>query len=692
MADFDGALASKSAIPDGWTQERKNGRAVWRCPKRHRAVLGGWCRCSVTYPRHRITTDHKHRFVQITEAIDPVPARPARSIPDEVLRHLSILAARLNISARAATSEPMTEFITAVIATTLAYVDAHPDHAHEPSQIFRPVSDKTLTGDLLSAADQAVLEKISRLRSAPITIQMDAGTILRHHFLNYVVSCPGFKPFLVHSEFHDTFSQVDYSVITTRVIEDLLEKGVTIAGVVADNLFCQQAGLRLMTASSQDPRIKGLIILPCVNHILNLVLRNSIDELEEFAAHIRTIQVFQGIMRKNAVIRQYGKVCPTFPETRWMYVCGLLNWILAESDELMPFILQCIEDRNEIGELLRETEFCEGIPAWVQPLQQSLHILEELSLQFESRKASLWMVVPLLEVGKIKLLANRVKGISQFDWIRDLVIDLARRLIARFRTTFNAPAATAAYFLSNEGRMKCRESPGISGLPYAFPEKETFLNSYISAHAALELAPNEYWRPAGDVGIERTLSDEDLLRPVSFMESSSLEPVDEESDVPRELAVSDEEEIDPLISGPATSRTQYRRELARLLEKDAFDLVDERIFQNCYLTTENFLNELAEKLELLGTVDVKVKLFNWISGHEVSWYTHIGDPPEIMWAIAATDERWTTFATLAQRVVGITPSEAEVERVISIQRDLVGTHGTRFSQDVFRSRTQLRQG
>jgi hypothetical protein len=279
MDDSEDEQSPKAAIPDGWTKEHRKGRAVWRFPQRHRAITGGWCRCSITYPRHRITNDHKHRFVPADDPIDPVVARPSVSIPNQVLRQLSILAAQLNISARAATSEAMTEFITAVIAITMKYVDAHPDHAHETSQIFTPVSDKTLTREMLCAAEQSVMERIQSLRSSPVTVQMDAGTILHHHFLNYVVSCPNLRPFLIHAEFHDVLTQVDYSTITTRVIEDLLEKGVVVAGVVADNLFCQQAGLRVMTESAQDPRIKGLVILPCVNHIFNLVLRNSIDQM-----------------------------------------------------------------------------------------------------------------------------------------------------------------------------------------------------------------------------------------------------------------------------------------------------------------------------------------------------------------------------------------------------------------------------
>jgi hypothetical protein len=89
-----------------------------------------------------------------------VVARLAVSIPGEILRHLSILAAQLDISAQAATSEAMNEFMTGVIATTMKYVDAHPDHIHQSSQIFRPVTNKTLTQNMLHAADELIIEEI----------------------------------------------------------------------------------------------------------------------------------------------------------------------------------------------------------------------------------------------------------------------------------------------------------------------------------------------------------------------------------------------------------------------------------------------------------------------------------------------------------------------------------------------------
>jgi hypothetical protein len=98
----------------------------------------------------------------------------------------------------------MTDFINAVIATTFRYAEDHPDHVRDTAQIFRPVSDKTLTDAMIDDASQMIAEKIRALGSFPVTIQMDAATILRLHFLNYVVSAPGFKPFLFHAQFNET--------------------------------------------------------------------------------------------------------------------------------------------------------------------------------------------------------------------------------------------------------------------------------------------------------------------------------------------------------------------------------------------------------------------------------------------------------------------------------------------------------
>jgi hypothetical protein len=206
----------------------------------------------------------------------------------------------------------MTELITALIAAALKCIEAHPGQAREAYQIFKPVTGTTLSQDMLCAADQAILGKIKRLHSSTVTIQMDAGTILRHQSLNYVVICPHLRSFLFHAEFRNIFAEGEYVVITTCVLEESLENGVVIAGVVADHLFYQQAGLRSRTESVQDARIKGLIVLACANHIFNLVLRNGIEGNEELATHLGSIKILQDPCENIQPFANMGKCTRIF--------------------------------------------------------------------------------------------------------------------------------------------------------------------------------------------------------------------------------------------------------------------------------------------------------------------------------------------------------------------------------------------
>jgi hypothetical protein len=66
------------------------------------------------------------------------------------------------------------------------------------------------------------------------------------------------------------------------------------------------------------------------------------------------------------------------------------------------------------------------------------------------------------------------------------------------------------------------------------------------------------------------------------------------------------------------------------------------------------------RLDGCGAVDLQPKFFDWISG-DLSWAIRMPDPPEIICAIAATDEQWTVFGQLAQRALGITRSEEVVK-------------------------------
>jgi hypothetical protein len=69
---------------------------------------------------------------------EPVP-RPPGPLQSELTLIVARLCGRLNISARAGTSDDMCDFIENVIKISTSFADRHPDFVRCPGQIFRRV-------------------------------------------------------------------------------------------------------------------------------------------------------------------------------------------------------------------------------------------------------------------------------------------------------------------------------------------------------------------------------------------------------------------------------------------------------------------------------------------------------------------------------------------------------------------------
>jgi hypothetical protein len=83
-------------------------------------------------------------------------------------------------------------------------------------------------------------------------------------------------------------------------------------------------------------------------------------------------------------------------------------------------------------ELFDGTDFREGhIPEWVDKLVSVIAVLETLSQKSESRKCTLWMIVPLVEAAKRDLLSKADS--KDLELIHELALNLAFRLTARLR-------------------------------------------------------------------------------------------------------------------------------------------------------------------------------------------------------------------------------------------------------------------
>jgi predicted metalloenzyme YecM len=63
--------------------------------------------------------------------------------------------------------------------------------------------------------------------------------------------------------------------------------------------------------------------------------------------------------------------------------------------------------------------------------------------------------------------------------------------------------------------------------------------------------------------------------------------------------------------------------------------------------------------------------------------------PDEMWETITTGDESRPFAELASRIVTFAISEAEVERTISVQRDILGNKANQTSERMLTARTQL---
>jgi hypothetical protein len=698
----------KRPIPPGWTQiweeERPGGkkRSKWQCPHRSIGLGNVKLRCTVSYRRSRIGTKHEHRMRPVFGSIPDESSDASMTSGNELRRKLAYLAGKLNISARAVASETMDQFVLFIVKRTLKFVEENPAGFHDPAEIFTGTSRANIAMDLIAGAKVLVDRALANLATCAVTLQMDAGTIHHHHFLDYVVSFPQQDPFLIRSEFRDSFDRFAYAEVTSDVISELSSHGVTVAAITADNLIAQQVGLRLMIEESPDPAVRRCVICLCANHTLNLVFQCELKSNLVLQDHLGSFREFQRIMRTGSAIRQYGKMCPTFPETRWFYISEVMHWVIREAkeSELIPFLMTCIAQKNDVGkalkgEALRGTEFRHGrIPEWIDKVHSVIAILETLSKKFESRQCGLWMVVPLIERAKSDLLERA--DAEEVEWIRDLAYSLALRLTARFRQTFNSEAAIAAYLLSSEGRIKF----SAPGRPLPQRGLGWFNHELLLPHTAEEVIENERTKDYCE-DLEIRIGDKELTKE-EMAELLVKEPegvgVSVDDNNPEEISIAEfatQEVQDPdhvpdygPIYREESAPGSYKEELEFLRQATRSNL-DRPVFKDLLVTASHFLCDFASRFEFADEMDVPDLLLRWLT-QRVPWDDFLEQSPEIMWGLVVA-EGWENFAELARRLVGIIPSESEVERTISIQRSIMGMKGTQFGQQVFTARTQIHQ-
>jgi hypothetical protein len=199
MDDFGDTPGSKAIILDSEAKEHKNDRAVLRCTEQQHARFG------IVLMLCDLSTASHHGQAQALIYSNQWSGRfPASSLAPQ-LTHALFLNSCCPIQHFCASSAlggcdrvHCCRFCDHIkICRNTSW--SHPWIVSD----FQARTRQTLTQDMLCAADQCNLEKITGLCSSPVTVQMDAGTIISHGF--WIVSCSCWTPLLFHAEFYAIF-------------------------------------------------------------------------------------------------------------------------------------------------------------------------------------------------------------------------------------------------------------------------------------------------------------------------------------------------------------------------------------------------------------------------------------------------------------------------------------------------------
>jgi hypothetical protein len=528
----------------------------------------------------------------------------------------------------------------------------------DASTLVDQITDHGITEAIRALGDAKYSEAIEKLQEIRfVNLVIDAGTV---HTLKTIV-CLLTNPYLVTQPVllslreNTNFTADDYAILFVELFSLLEGSPIVICSVVVDNLPAQSSGLERVLAESPILHVK------CFAHMTNLILVNSQDG-EVFMNVMAELGTVQRIFRVKSVASLIGQRCPKFIRTRWFFMVDTLQYFLNNYEK-------CNEYLEAFGEA-RE-KYRSALPIEIFELYIMLLPFYCFLSAVESRQCALPEIIPLARM--LLTLLRDALGLIRTDRMHHLFRELHIRFLARFMTN-NHPDAVAAYSLTLQGRQELRvlergySTVGPDHLPIApSPDLKTFMKGGYSYDDAMASA----FAVAGN---SDSMFDHPFIPgpPWVTAQESYTPQVDEAEDQP--------------VAQSYREYLSFFHEMADD-QRMAVDQVN-----GIYQTARPRIIELAGRLGL--DPEHMGALYDlWLFGppEEIPFALDEAAQGSVnsLWRIAHRYEKWTSFADLALRLVSSGVSEADAERILSMQKNIAGLHGTRFGRTTMEARIRM---
>jgi hypothetical protein len=605
--------------------------ARYRCRSCHQTLTDGIRRCC-WIGRKKACGAHSIHDYSLPRGEDPllrdIPRQELirQRINERILCIASEFVISTNISCRQVASPPMHRLIVDMLQLGASLVREIPNTVLDVSLLIDQITQRGIAHEVVQRGDERFEKAIRKLRTIRfVNLVVDAGTVHSLKSIPCLLTNPHYAGFSVLLELHENsnFTAEEYQELFANLFRTIELNEFILCSVVIDNLPSQSSGLDRAISERKLP----VLHVKCFAHMANLVLLNSMSDAN-FDMVFGALTRLQNDLRKTEVVNALGKRCPRFVRTRWFYMVDTLAFICDNAEAITGMI--------------------GGPPAEIYELYAILNPYLLFVRAIEERECSLGSVVLL--VRRLLVNLNSAWSLIRTSVSKTIFRDMYIRLLSRLMCN-NREECITSYLLTPYGRYELRTRQ--KGYTTCISEDEPIprhpLHSGMSydefAAGICELILNtppmideeNCGRPAFG-GPSGTIGDDSISR-----------SYDEWLDFFANMNLEDMMKYDP-----------YETDSLYEIAIESIEAISARL--------------------MLDKEAMKTMFRMWLFG-DMKVVSFLNESPESvneMWRIAHRLKEWRNFAEVSLRFISCATSEADAERILSVERNIAGLCGTRF--------------
>lgn len=454
-----------------------------------------------------------------------------------------------------------------------------------------------------------------------------------------------------------------------------------LSAIVADGCPAQVKGLcHWRRCGALYPGLQTVYIR-CVAHLLNLVVKHTADNCAAFAMQINYCKAISKELSKPDTRRALSMRVIHVPDHRWMFFWDLLKWIKEKHPKI--YELFNMDDPPESVQILRDMgiDFKDGLPQWLLNFEEILLPIKKLLNYAESDVGCFCYIYPMFQstIEQLTGIANRPELSSSSKRIADA-------LIANMNEVFDKQGNYAlmkfAFGLTPWGRSVIRAELNMH-TEYK-PDVSLFFQEPIPINAELEIPPRSYTPDHLD-----EVAEDQLDRNLDIEEPEiENEAIEGDGQVDAEDIAQDEE----------VEENEPRRRLGRNLGEWAslsMQEVEEYSFNDFMIEMLSRRAEAEARFYKRSSAksianEYKKALSNFIhmNESEIRNNTDLTCLDQRFWV--ACDANFKALKEIALKFMSIAATEADVERMISIVRNLRNRFNQNAREDLIKCRILLK--